>query len=566
MKIDDRRFSKQKKRRQGMKKIKILFLFLAVLFLAICCKQNVKADVGDQVFTGSYETAIVKADGSLWVCGDNSFGQLGDGSNNTRNKPVKVMDKVVSVSIGGYYTNMAIVRTDNSLWMCGDNSCGQFGNGTTTESYKPIKVMDHVSKVSVGDGFTAIVKTDGSLWTCGENYYGQLGDGTTTDKLLPVKIMDGVASVSAGSSHLTIVKTDGSLWTCGDNTRGQLGDGSGVEKHLPVKIMDGVASVDAGSYNTAIIRTDRSLWICGENADGQSGIETNKDIEFNYLVNPVKIMDNVVAVNVCMNHTAIIKTDGTLWMCGSNSSGQFGDGTLISQVLPKKVMSGVQMVGVGGTHTVVIKKDGSIWSWGGNEYGQLGNGFYEDKIVPNRIMYVPKQDQVIHAESRTIDIKTKSFYLGARATGGGRLSYISSNKNVAEVDVSGNVRVKSYGTTTITINAAANSQYNSASKKITIKVVPVKTKLKAAKSLSKRKLKLRWKKDKTVTGYQIYISPNKQFKKKVIERNVKKKKTKFQIGRLKSKKKYYVKIRAYKKIGQEKLYGYWSKVKKVKIK
>ena len=179
-----------------------------------------------------------------------------------------------------------------------------------------------------------------------------------------------------------------------------------------------------------------------------------------------------------------------------------------------------------------------------------------------------KKNQSINtsASSYTKEIGSKAFSLGANASGGGKLTYTSSNKKVATVSSAGQVSVKSYGTAMITISASATQNYNAATKKISIKVVPKKGSLKAVKSPSKKKVKISWKKDKKVTGYEIYVSPRKDFSRETIKRNYKKNTVSKTISGWRSKRTYYVKIRGYKKIGKVKYYGAWSNVKKVKVK
>lgn len=176
-----------------------------------------------------------------------------------------------------------------------------------------------------------------------------------------------------------------------------------------------------------------------------------------------------------------------------------------------------------------------------------------------------KKSQQITASSRTVTKNVKSFYLGAKTNGNGALSYSSSNSKVVKVDSAGKVRVGTYGKATITIRAAATSTYSAAVKTVEIRVVPVKLSLKTSSS-AKRTIRLKWKKDVSVTGYQAYLSEQKNFKHRTYERLYKKSvSTKKEWG-WKSKKVYYVKIRAYKKVGKTKFYGPWSTVKKVKIK
>ena len=95
---------------------------------------------------------------------------------------------IKQVSAGGHQT--MILKTDGSLWACGYNSDGQLGDGTTTNRSTPVQVMTGVAAVSAGGSHTMILKTDGSLWACGDNYYGQLCDGTNVGRHIPVQIAE----------------------------------------------------------------------------------------------------------------------------------------------------------------------------------------------------------------------------------------------------------------------------------------------------------------------------------------------------------------------------------------
>ena len=293
---------------------------------------------------------------------------------------------VQAVSAGCSYT--AILKADGTLWTCGWNASGQLGNGKTLtmEAHvtTPEKVMSGVKAVSAGWRHTGIVKTDGSLWMCGMKADGVLGEGSTQGGTsTPVKIMSGVEAVSAGSFHTAILKSDGTLWMCGQNNYGQLGDGTTENRLTPVKIMSGVKAVSAGGSHTAILKTDGSLWMCGANYNGQLGDET---IEYG-CSDPVQIMSGVEAVSADRSDsTAILKNDGTLWMCGRNDDGELGDGTTEKRLTPEKIMSGVKAVSISEDHTAILKTDGSLWMCGGNYYGALGDGTREGRKEPVKVM------------------------------------------------------------------------------------------------------------------------------------------------------------------------------------
>lgn len=168
------------------------------------------------------------------------------------------------------------------------------------------------------------------------------------------------------------------------------------------------------------------------------------------------------------------------------------------------------------------------------------------------------------AGSYTKTYGSGAFSLGATAASGGKLSYKSSDTKVAAVSSDGRVTLKGPGRATITITAAATASYNGATKRVTITVKPKKTAgLKVKKG--KKRMTVSWKRDKKATGYQLTYAQNKKFKKG--RKNItisKNKTTKKTVKKLKAKKTYYVKVRAYKSVGKTKLYGAYSGVKKVK--
>ena len=321
---------------------------------------------------GAQNRAYITTDGSLWMGGNNKYGQLGNGSNQTKTSElVKVMDNVAAVSCGTYHT--AAIKTDGSLWMWGANYLGQLGNGTLTDSNVPVKVMDNVAAVCCGTDITAIIKSDGSLWMCGCNNSGQLGDGwdkTTRGKwdfpcrTVPVKIMDNVVSVSCGSNTAAAITGDGTLWMWGYNDNGELGNGKvgndTYNRHViqttPIKVMENVSAVSVGEYHVAAIKDDNTLWVWGLNRYGQLGngwtgnqyyTVPNGSESWYYALSQSKLMDDVAAVNCSDYSTAVVKRDGSVWVWGLDvytADGEKitngGKGTFSYQSVPVKVLDG----------------------------------------------------------------------------------------------------------------------------------------------------------------------------------------------------------------------------------
>ena len=180
-----------------------------------------------------------------------------------------------------------------------------------------------------------------------------------------------------------------------------------------------------------------------------------------------------------------------------------------------------------------------------------------------------KKKQVITASGKTVAINSAAFNLGARSSGNGHLSYKSSASSVASVNSSGKITVKDYGKAVITITASETTSYEGTKKKITILVVPRKMVIKSVKSPGKGKLKVTWTKNKAASGYQVQFSRDSKFKTgDIYQKNFSKKytTTKKPVTGLSSKKKYYVRVRAYKKKSGMTLYGIWSYGRMIKIK
>lgn len=186
----------------------------------------------------------------------------------------------------------------------------------------------------------------------------------------------------------------------------------------------------------------------------------------------------------------------------------------------------------------------------------------------NEMEQEPKEKiQTITAKDIIKTYGAKSFSLGAKASGGGKLTYTVENKKVATVDKNGKVSIKGCGKTEILIEAAANGAYGEAEETITLTVKPKKMKLTSVKSTGKKTITVKWKKDAKVSGYVIQCSTDKKFKKNVKAVTVSKyNATSKKITKLKAGKKYYVRACAYAKSFSGKIKGSYSAAKKVTVK
>jgi len=307
-----------------------------------------------------------------------------DDGNSRVDSILVVIKQGKTIAAGGGHSLM--IKPDGTLWACGFNDNGQIGDGTIGNKATPVMIMSNVHSISAGSAHSLILKSDGSLWACGCNTYCQLGDGTNTYKITPMQIMTSVQSVAAGGAHSLILKTDGSLWACGFNEFGQLGDSSLAGSNTPVLIMINVRTIAAGSGHSLILKTNGSLWACGLNIAGQLGNDTNSST---YRPNPIplQIMTDVKNIAAGGDFTFIIKNDNSLWACGSNYAGQLGNsknnGIYEPNPSPLQIPIEAKNISARGSHTLIQKPDNTFWACGNNMYGQLGNSTNVGTEKPN---------------------------------------------------------------------------------------------------------------------------------------------------------------------------------------
>ncbi len=139
--------------------------------------------------------------------------------------------RVVKVALGD--THSAAITEDGSLWMWGHGTDGEMGNNNSSNISNPVEIMKGVSQLSLGTWESAVIKNDGSLWMSGNNTFISFREKTWK------KIAAGVKLVELGSTHAAMIKNDKSFYTWGGGWKGQLGDGSGKNIKSPVRIRIG---------------------------------------------------------------------------------------------------------------------------------------------------------------------------------------------------------------------------------------------------------------------------------------------------------------------------------------
>lgn len=249
---------------------------------------NSPAFTAAAVYAGTGYTFGIKSDGTVWVWGDNQWGQLGSGTqdNNTHANPVQVsgLSGITSIAPGAYH--VAALKNDGTVWTWGRNNYGQLGDGTQTSNFTPAQVpgLTGVKAIAAGANHTVALKNDGTVWAWGYNGYGQLGTSPTVNVSVysPAQVpgIDSISAIDAGLFHTIALRADGAVWAWGRNLEGQVGDGTWTSPHeTPAQVsgLNNVVSVDAGGYHNLALKSDGTVWAWGRNARGQLGDRTTTD-------------------------------------------------------------------------------------------------------------------------------------------------------------------------------------------------------------------------------------------------------------------------------------------------
>ncbi len=383
--------------------------------------------------TGDLQVCALK-DGGAWCWGRNVEGQLGDGTTTDSPVPVAVVGLpsggVSAISAGSYHT---CALEDAGAWCWGNNSYGQLGDGTTTGpdacwlglacSTTPLAVSglgSGVSAISAGGDHTCALK-DGGVWCWGANDNGALGNGSDTGPQFcwglprchatPVAVpgmTSGVTAISAGTTYTCALK-DGGVWCWGGNDSGELGDGTTTPRYLPVAVAgmaSGVTAITTSWGSTCAVKNG-GAWCWGSNSSGRLGIGTSTGPEtctegsvvWECSTAPVAVAgmaSGVTAIVAGGHHICALKGGGA-WCWGRNINGELGDGgdtgpetcsgqsnvwaCSTSPVAVAGMASGVTAISAGFSHTCALK-DGGAWCWGGNSNGELGDGTTTQRHAP----------------------------------------------------------------------------------------------------------------------------------------------------------------------------------------
>jgi alpha-tubulin suppressor-like RCC1 family protein len=287
------------------------------------------------ISNGFLTSCALLGNGTVSCLGKNSNGAVGDGTTTDRWTPVAVsgLTNVVSLSGGGGYHHCAVLaNTTVKCW--GENTYGQIGDGTDTRKItpEPVNGLSGVSQVSVGEQHTCALKIDKTVWCWGSNTKGQLAVGVSIqDSPMPRQIvgLSGVKDVKSGSQHVCIIRSDNQV-ACWGHPTGITGNRSGTLVTTPTVITNtaDAVSLSVGNEQSCVAKSDGTVWCWGHVFHGEAGwVATGTTTARRSSAVQITSVSNIVQVALSKESACGRRASGDVLCWGEASVGQLGDGT-----------------------------------------------------------------------------------------------------------------------------------------------------------------------------------------------------------------------------------------------
>jgi len=209
--------------------------------------------------------------------------------------------------------------------------------------------------------------------------FGQRGGSPTSTMSVTVDSSTNWTQLSACYASSAGVKSDNTFWTWGRSLGGQ-SDRDAVALSDSTSVPTQVGSLTDWDFHAGgddfrlAVKTDGTLWSFGYNTSGSLGdgtvIKRSSPVQIGSLTTWASCTGGV-------NQSYAIKTDGTLWAFGSGSGGKLGLGSVTNYSSPVQVGSLTNWTFVPsnyGGFAVATKTDNTLWSWGIGTHGRGGRG------------------------------------------------------------------------------------------------------------------------------------------------------------------------------------------------
>ena len=250
----------------------------------------------------------------------------------------------------------------------GDNSVGQLGDGTIEPRTEAVRVaLEGIERIAAGSRFTCALLRSGQVWCWGSDDHRQLGRRRAFGPA-PGRVSFGerVRDVAVGGGHLCALLEGGRVRCLGDNDHGQLGRRGVVVSREPLDVgLDEVEHVAAADRHSCAVRRDGTVWCWGDDQHLQASGETGDDrCEPLWQPRQVAGIAGAAAVSVAGDHGCALSRAGEVSCWGENASGQLGAQGDVHRVAPVRGVPPFAQVSAGEGRTCARTAEGEVWCWG----------------------------------------------------------------------------------------------------------------------------------------------------------------------------------------------------------
>jgi alpha-tubulin suppressor-like RCC1 family protein len=327
-------------------------------------------------------TCARRRSGAVACWGNNSDGQIGDGSRTDQPRAVNVpgLSNISELAAGHAHT---CARRGAQILCWGNNEDGQLGDGLGAKpgarATAPVTVKGLADAVELvtGDAHTCARRKAGTVTCWGLGDDGQLS--IVKDRsaaLIAVADLSQVAQVVAGANHTCARKTSGDVLCWGRNTEGQLGDDKSGSKIKPVAVvgLKDATHLVAGGNHTCALRRSGAPVCWGSNSHGQLGDGTSGTFAQRRPVAVQGLPGAIAELVAGQQHTCARTQDGKVMCWGRNNFGQLGDGSTTDRPKPTPVarLEQVTNLALGTAHSCALQTTGNVTCWGSDEHRALG--------------------------------------------------------------------------------------------------------------------------------------------------------------------------------------------------
>lgn len=420
-----------------------------------------------KIVVGGGSVCGIGSNGRAYCWGQNTDGQLGNGTNTDSTTPVAVTLPTgvkYFIDIDIEYSTVCALADNGRAYCWGDGSFGKLGNGANVDSNVPVAVtlptgVTAFKSISVGYRNVCATGTNDVNYCWGRYDDGALGNDATADADVPVPVSSagGVPNFSVMDSGgdfncgLVLPKTNAYAW--GHNNKGQLGDNTTTDRNVPTQLRSDIKmhNISMGSENACGIGSDGYAYCWGANSDTDghyndssiasktptrvaSGFvfseiypgftwqgETCALTPFGeaYCWNPASPTPTLVGGGLAFDTLSVgydtkcgLTAEGRGYCWGGNGEGTFGDGSTTDSATPTPVSGRLRFrtIKTNYTHTCGLTTAGDAYCWGSNSNdgitGRLGDGTSTDRLVPTAVVGGHKFQDIRLGVYRTVGLTT----------------------------------------------------------------------------------------------------------------------------------------------------------------